>query len=267
MGARSKLVEGVIKDFDPHTLIDYYWGMRTLVSAWAITGNYEVESVEKPGTKVLMMPADEAIDYADRGLRLASRSPGSTGEQLHWWARKDLLTRTLMANYVIDRMPAGEALRAALKECASDWTIVKQGEIQGQHESMVDGAWSAVPMGASWLDQVGMSDAWENSGGGGSGSNQNKKKPTFAERNGKGQGGKSAKKAKGKGKSERGRSCKVGSIASISRSGEKLCGAFNSRKGCNGKKCPQNAAHYCAVVTHEDGTVCRSPKHGASSHH
>ena len=39
MGSRSKLVEGVMKEFRPHTLIDYYFGLRTLVTVWALCGN------------------------------------------------------------------------------------------------------------------------------------------------------------------------------------------------------------------------------------
>ena len=108
MTSRSVLVEGVQTEFKANTIVAYYWGLRALVIAWAVNGNSEVDSMDKLGQKVLMMPADEALDYADRGLRLASGATGSEFERLGWWRKKDLLTRTLMANYVRDKHPAGK---------------------------------------------------------------------------------------------------------------------------------------------------------------
>ena len=110
VSSRAKLVEGVTTEFRYRTIMEYYLGLRTLVNAWAIAGNYDVDSMDKEGKKVTMMPADQALDYADRGLRLASKADGSEAERLDWWARKCYMTRTLMANYVRDKYPAGEAL-------------------------------------------------------------------------------------------------------------------------------------------------------------
>ena len=110
---RAKLVEGVISEYRPCNIIEYYWGLRTLCNAMAIAGNYEVQSSEKEGLKVIMMPADQALNYADRGLRLASGAQGDENDRFAWWAKKDYMTRTLMTNYVRDRMPAREAMAQA----------------------------------------------------------------------------------------------------------------------------------------------------------
>ena len=266
MSHRSKLVEGIIVEFKAHTLIDYYWGQRTVVAAWALSGNYEVDSKDIPGTKVTMMPADEAMGYADRGLRLASRTLGSDREQLDWWHRKDVISRTLMVNYVRDKYPAGEALKHALKECAQDWTIVKQSELVGQHDSIVEaavGRWDAY---TPWSDHAGHVDEAREE--------YQDQRPTrqrgnFADKSaqgkksgrGKGKGGKQGKQGKSQIHSV------VGKIATTTRQGERLCGAFNSKKGCRtATSCPQSAVHQCGGIVKPDGTVCFSKNHGASQH-
>ena len=80
--------------------VDYYWGLRTLMNAWAKAGNFYVDSADKPGTRVKMMPADVALDYADRGLRVVLASGLPYHEQLAWWEKKDRSTRGVMAGYV-----------------------------------------------------------------------------------------------------------------------------------------------------------------------
>ena len=90
------------------------------------------------------------MDYADRGLRLAAKAQGGEDDRFVWWRRKDLLTRTLMANYVRDHMPAGEALGQALRDAAQDWAIVKSSELQGEHDSIIDASMIAEPAGLAW---------------------------------------------------------------------------------------------------------------------
>ena len=268
VGARSKLVEGVITEFRPRNLIDYYWGLRTLVNAWGLSGNYEVDSKEKPGQKVLMMPLDEALDYADRGLRLASRAAGNPNEQLAWWARKDLLTRTLMANLVRERHPAGEALREALRASAGDWSIVCNSELIGQHDSLLEGAGQNAPTDELWMAHNDNVDRWRDDysvGGSNSGrgksSGRSKKKGGFA-----GRQAESGKVKQQKGKAEGERRSKVGSVATTTRAGDRLCGAFNSSRGGDPRKCKQRGGHKCGYILNENGTVCMRTDHGATSH-
>ena len=218
-----------------------------------------IEPKDKPGTRVLMMPADEALDYADRGLRLASRAVGSMDDKLEWWARKDFLTRTLMSNYVREKHPAGEALRRALLDGAQDWTIMIDNELQGQHNSIVGAAMKRKrrPWSTHTDDDEDFRDDAAPSGGGRS-TGSGTAKGGFASREAKG------KQAKTRGKGAK--TAKIGALSSRTRTGDKLCGAFNSKKGCSGKSCPQKALHKCAIITRADGTVCFSPNHGAANH-
>ena len=258
-------------EFKANTIVQYYWGLRTLVNAWSVCGNFEVDPIDKLGHKVFMLPANEALDYADRGLRLASRATGNEFEMLDWWCKKDLLTRTLMANYIRDKYPAGEALKHALRDSAGDWSIVMAGELQGEHDSVVEATGTSEPMAVyhpTWTDHSG--------GQGGGGTSYGGVKPGgFADRStGKKKGkGKAKQEGKGGGKKGGGKEGSKGGktrgqIASRTRSGEKLCGAFNGKRGCkrNGTDCPQQAVHRCGVITGADGTVCYATSHGAAQH-
>ena len=77
--------------------------------------------------------------------------------------------------------------------------------------------------------------------------------------------GKAKGKGKDKGKKQKVVDTNVLRTASVS-GGQKLCGAFNSRKGCpNERSCPQRAQHACSVIQ-PDGTVCLRRDHGATGH-
>ena len=278
--ARSRLVEGLITEFRPHSIVEYYWGLRTLCNAWALCGNYLVQSVEKGAeVSVMMMLPDEALDCADRGLRLACKSAGGTSEQLDWWHRKDFLTRTIMSNYIRDKYPAGEALRQALKDTAQDWAIVMASELQGHHDTIMEASRTSPAASMPWRSHaesidVARGEHYWVEGGHEPGSRSEalgfqtrsgraagKQKPgAFAERT-------QRSNAKGNGKGNA-KVAKVGSISTKTRKGEKLCGAFNSKKGCvrDHRQCPQKALHRCGVITADDGTVCFHTNHGASTH-
>ena len=96
----------------------------------------------------------------------------------------------------------------------------------------------------------------EGDGGGG-------KKKKKGGGNGKGSG-----KGGNAGKGDGGKNSPAGKLASHTRNGEKLCGAFNGKKGCKkyARYCPQGAMHRCGVITGRDGSVCYSTKHGANDH-
>ena len=70
VSSRCKMVENLGTSFAPSSVIDYYFGLRTLANAWARSGNYEVESMIKEASKVIMMPLHVGLDYADRCIRL-----------------------------------------------------------------------------------------------------------------------------------------------------------------------------------------------------
>ena len=237
-------------NFVPHTVVDYYWGLRVLAYAWAKAGNYEVRSVIKEGSLVKMMPLDVALDYADRALRVTMSCGIPWQEQLDWMERKDRTTRAVMAGLVRRKYPAQEALKQALVETASDWTVVKGGEVRGVHDSIaqVDGGQSR-----------GRSD------------NADKALPWKRNAGGKASGDKDSK-GKGKGKDKDRKKpivqSKIGKLASITRKGEKLCDSFNSSRGCKFSewKCPQRAFHRCGFLVDDNGTVCYATNHGYAGH-
>ena len=94
-----------------------------------------VESHVSPGTKVLMMTPDKALNYADRGLRIVVASGLPYNDQLSWFERKYRTTRGVMAGLVRQKWPAQEALRQALLDTASDWTLVRGSEVKGEHHA------------------------------------------------------------------------------------------------------------------------------------
>ena len=246
VSSRCKMVENLGTSFSPSSVIDYYFGLRTLANAWARAGNYEVDSMTKENAKVLMMPLNVGIDYADRCLRISSTGGIVPVEQLDWLRRKDFLTRTLMANLIREKWPAGEALSKAITDSAQDWAIVRNAEVVGPHEGILDAAYKT--------DNPDISMPWGPRGNAGNSSRKRSRS--------RGDGG-GYENGKNKNKSY-----KVGSLR-VMGPGGKICGAFNSKKGCfakNGKKCPQNGKHVCAYVVSEHGDICGESSHGFCNH-
>jgi hypothetical protein len=100
------------------SLIQYYFCLRTLAYAWAMAGNYDVESVQKPGSQVRMMNLTSALDYADKCLRLTLEYGGQCRQ---WLESRDILTRGRMVTLMRRGWPAVEALTAAWAESHLDW--------------------------------------------------------------------------------------------------------------------------------------------------
>ena len=128
---KTKVTTEVEFSFVPKTVVEYYWGLRILMNAWGKCGNYLVDSQLYPGSKVLMMPLDKAVNYADQGLRIVTSSGLPFKDQLGWWERKDRITRGAMAGYVRQKWPAQEALQKALHDTNTDWTVIVGNEVQG----------------------------------------------------------------------------------------------------------------------------------------
>jgi len=239
-----------IPDYVPNTVVGYYWGLRVMAYAWAKAGNYLVDSKTKEGSKVTMMPLDVALNYADTRLRVAMNCGLPPGEQLAWLERKDRMTRGVMAGLVRQQFPAQEALKQALVDTAADWTTLKGREVVGAHAGLVDpdhgsGGSSSTP---PWLK--GAKGAVSKAPG----------KSAKAKGDSKG-------KAKGKG-SKGGVTSKIGKMASTTKDGHKICGAFNAAKGCvaNVQKCPQWGKHICGYIVNEEGKICSDTNHGHSGH-
>ena len=252
-GPNVNITYSAIPDYVPHNVVEYYWGLRVNAVAWAKAGCYDVDSVEKPGVKVRMMPFDKSIDYADRALRIALATGLPPNEQLAWLERKDRTTRALMASYIRQKWPAQEALKQALAETNTDWTVVKNREVVGVHESMV-----AMDLGMQVQHRSGSAAA--SSAGAGAIA------PWSRHRDDKGKG-------KGKGKDgKKGGSkqviSKIGQQASQSAKHGKFCGKFNSKAGCKSNEwyCSQKGRHRCAFIVSEDGRTCDATDHGFTGH-
>merc|ERR1712216_451803 len=85
-------VENIPASYNPKSVLDYYWGLRTLAYAWAKCGNYQVDSMLYPPAKVMMMPLDTALNYAGLCLRVVSTAWIEPQEQLGWLCRNDQIT-------------------------------------------------------------------------------------------------------------------------------------------------------------------------------
>ena len=194
-----------------------------------------VDSKKEKDTKVLMMPYNVALDYADRALRVTTHSGLPPREQLQWLMSKDKLTRATMAAYVRDHWPAGEALSQALADTATEWSVIHGSGVRGPMTSILD---YDDPSSPPKTQRVTLEPARERSRGGKpAGQRPNKKSA-------------------------------IGQIASVTRSGQKLCGGFNSKHGCPHKEkdCPRGGLHCCAVIVDEKRNICMSKRHGAPGH-
>ena len=136
LGEHTTVIIELPNVFVPKHVVEYYFGLRTLMNAWGRCGNYLVDSKSKPGTHVLMMPWDAALNYADRGLRIVTSSGIAPSEQRQWWERKDRITRGAIAGLVRQRWPAQEALEKALADTNTDWTVIRGLEVKGIHTAM-----------------------------------------------------------------------------------------------------------------------------------
>ena len=56
LGEHTTMISELPDVFVPKHVVEYFFGLRTLMNAWGRCGNYLVGSLSKPGTHVLMMP-------------------------------------------------------------------------------------------------------------------------------------------------------------------------------------------------------------------
>ena len=243
VSSRCKMVENLGTSFAPSSVVDYYFGLRTLANAWGRAGNYEVDSVAKESTRVLMMPMHVGLDYADRCLQISTTGGLPFHEQLDWLRRKDFLTRTLMTNLIRERWPAGEALAKAVNDSAQDWAIVKNSEVVGPHDSILSAAYKT--------DNPDFPAPWGGSGKGG------ERRRRSRSRNGVDAG-------RGSGTGKKDKIYVVGTLRIMGPQG-KLCGAFNSRRGCTMKTC-RSGKHLCGYIINENGDICGERSHGSANH-
>ena len=239
LGEHTTVISELPNAFVAKHVVEYYFGLRTLMNAWGRCGNYLVDSKSKPGTHVLMMPWDTALNYADRGLRIVTSSGIAQSEQLQWWERKDRITRGAIAGLVRQRWPAQEALEKALADTNTDWTVVRG--VQGLELGKGAGRGKCGFRDQKWRGRF----------------------PTHADRsrapvllpnNNDKRAWNSQVEHMAQSDNPQKRQRRIGTFTP---SGKKLCGAVNSAKGCPDERyCPQKALHRCNIITSTDGRVC-----------
>jgi hypothetical protein len=147
-----------------------------------------------------------------------------------------------MTNLIRERWPAGEALSRAVSDSAQDWAIVKNSEVVGPHDSILSAAYKT--------DNPDFPAPWGSNGGGGERRKRSRSKGGDA--------------GKGGGRVKKERTFTIGSLKIMGPFG-KLCGAFNSKKGCTMKNC-RSGKHSCGYIVNESGDICGERSHGCSNH-
>ena len=218
-----------------------------------------------------MIEYSQAPDYADRALRITLRTDLPADQLLEWPEKKGRITRACMAKLVRQQWPAGEALEKAWAQTASDWTVVSGREVVGVNQSLADQdsgreckrqasprRASDAPSARGLQPPPRRRQAIADGGGAGKGG-------SGAGKGGSGAGG--GKRPAGPSDPGPGKKYKIGVTSTQLRDGTKICGAFNSKRGCvHESRCPQWGAHRCSYIIREDGTVCGARDHGAADH-
>ena len=110
------------------TPMHYIHGVRILCNMWAVTGLHKVQS-RNGGGEIVYAPLADCLNYIahveERTLTVLGRNPQAQhGFVLSWLRAADEATRTRVMELVRSdpKSTIGEALRAAVPECAHEWT-------------------------------------------------------------------------------------------------------------------------------------------------
>ena len=102
-----------------HTKTAYYVGLRIPGSAYSYADNYQVDSVLRRGTEVLMATLAVNVMHAIDALRLTSQV--SNVHPVAWLKANDIATLSSMVYYVRGGYPRGKALQQAYIDHTIDW--------------------------------------------------------------------------------------------------------------------------------------------------
>ena len=100
----------------PKNVTDAYLRLRTLMNAWAFSGNFKMKCLD--GQDKIAMPLHVAMNYADMCLRHTSSYGGNS---LQWLLKNDLLTRGAMCAKVRRGICPAVALEESLRETHLEW--------------------------------------------------------------------------------------------------------------------------------------------------
>ena len=147
--------------------------------------------------------------------------------QLVWLAKRDVLTREQMVEYMRRQWPASEALRQALADTAVSWQHALTDLPAGGRADREDEPTSNVRQRS---DQA----SYDRDASPSTNPRPTKKRKGGGKGKDKGKGGKGNKGGGGR-----------SSIVTTLRGGVQICGAYNLGKCDNEKKCPHQAKHIC----------------------
>ena len=220
------------------TPLEYIAALRLIVGCYAYCGSHMVQSsgealLQGGSRNVRYFSWQALLKYCDEVMIYAVGAPvHSEAERLSWTRRRDEMIRTEMAALMNEGISGDESLGTAMSKFHHMWV-------------MQDRSVAAPPVVQP------MAIMGQQMGSGGT-------------KRGREETGGSAK-GKGKDKDKKPRT-DLGPRTASTSGGQKLCGAFNARKGCaNERSCPQRARHVCSFIW-PDGTVCLRTDHGATGH-
>ena len=216
--------------------LEYVAALRLIMGTYAFCGSHMVQStgealLRDAARQVRFFTWAAMLRYCDEVMLYAVGAPvNSETERLSWIRRRDEMIRTEMAALMNEGIPGDEALATSCSKFHHMWIMRDQMTV-------------APPV----VQQLAIMDY-----------NPGAKRDREEPKGGKGKG-------KGKDKDKRPRTDNGPRLASTHNS-QKLCGAFNSKRGCpNEKSCPQRARHVCSVIL-PNGSVCLRTDHGATGH-
>ena len=215
--------------------LEYVAALRLIMGTYAFCGSHMVQStgealLRDAPKQVRFFSWAAMLKYCDEVMMYAIGAPvNSELERVNWVRRRDEMIRTEMSALLNEGIPGDEALATACSKFHHMWIMRDQSAVA-----------PPVPQQLAIMDHT-------------AGTKRDRE-----EQKGKGKG-------KDKGKDKRPRTDSGPRLAST-HNGQKLCGAYNAKRGCpNEKACPQRARHVCSVIL-PNGSVCLRSDHGAAGH-
>ena len=205
------------------TILHYFSALRLLMGTYAYCGTDRVPSVAFPGTTVEFFPWEVSHGYADDCMHKCLEMNMPEHARMRWLRLRDERTRAQMAHLINQGVPGGEALTQAWRELAHLWDM-KDGVVAAETHSEAAGS---SYMGGHAQQENTSSDS-------------------------------KAKRAKSDANPMKGVR-----LASQDNNRKKLCGAWNSVRGCN-EPCHKKQRHACSVIG-RDSQICLSREHNAQN--
>jgi hypothetical protein len=131
------------------SLTELLWNLRILCNAYGLCGLQQVESMYKPGTKVIHADYSQMLAYQCFVTTAAMSFNGSPKEVQAWVLDRESKTRHAARALVADGWPLGEALKEAReRQCAVLWNIGGTNVSNTERPQPVDSYMQSLQSGA-----------------------------------------------------------------------------------------------------------------------